>query len=267
MCYHSSCMYMYIILYKFVLPFVFCSSLAAGIWALPIYYRRSTFLPLYCVSLARSCSLYSLVRSLYIDFIKISIRTFTRLLFFIYRCQFMYGELTDKETITRLDYTLENQLQDQFEVLLYKSNSKYQLFIYYHEQLIVTIILSQMTHSSSTSWYYCTFDMCRRLEFWIPSGSCVYRRKYQFMFGFHGNISLSFNLPWHFIDIFGHYCDCCFCFSAATSKPQTCSFMFLIMLYIDRLSICLLLSLCLRVHCISNVTALCEQEKLWAFGR
>ncbi|XP_031626663.1 potassium voltage-gated channel protein eag isoform X2 [Contarinia nasturtii] len=38
------------------------------------------------------------------------------------RCQFMCGELTDKETISRLDYTLENQLQDQFEVLLYKSN-------------------------------------------------------------------------------------------------------------------------------------------------
>lgn len=36
----------------------------------------------------------------------------------------MYGELTDKETISRLDYTLESQLQDQFEVLLYKNNSK-----------------------------------------------------------------------------------------------------------------------------------------------
>lgn len=36
----------------------------------------------------------------------------------------MYGELTDKETIGRLEYTLENQLQDQFEMLLYKSNSK-----------------------------------------------------------------------------------------------------------------------------------------------
>lgn len=39
----------------------------------------------------------------------------------------MYGELTDKETIARLDYTLENQLQDQFEVLLYKNNSKFPL--------------------------------------------------------------------------------------------------------------------------------------------
>lgn len=50
----------------------------------------------------------------------------------------MYGEKTNPETISRLDYTLENQLQDQFEVLLYKSNSKYQLFIYL---LLVAIII------------------------------------------------------------------------------------------------------------------------------
>lgn len=36
----------------------------------------------------------------------------------------MYGELTDKETVARLEYTLENQQQDQFEILLYKKNSK-----------------------------------------------------------------------------------------------------------------------------------------------
>lgn len=53
----------------------------------------------------------------------------------------MYGEQTDKETIARLDTTLENQLQDQFEVLLYKRDSKYQLCIHYHVQLVVTIIL------------------------------------------------------------------------------------------------------------------------------
>lgn len=36
----------------------------------------------------------------------------------------MYGELTDKETIARIDMVLENQLHDQFEILLYKKNSK-----------------------------------------------------------------------------------------------------------------------------------------------
>ncbi|XP_034238294.1 potassium voltage-gated channel protein eag [Thrips palmi] len=39
------------------------------------------------------------------------------------RCTFMYGELTDKETISRIDMVLENQLHDQFEILLYKKNS------------------------------------------------------------------------------------------------------------------------------------------------
>lgn len=37
----------------------------------------------------------------------------------------MYGELTDKDTITRLEKVLEEQQQDQFEMLLYKKNSKY----------------------------------------------------------------------------------------------------------------------------------------------
>lgn len=34
------------------------------------------------------------------------------------------GELTDKETIKRIDEILENHYQDQFEILLYKKNSK-----------------------------------------------------------------------------------------------------------------------------------------------
>lgn len=50
----------------------------------------------------------------------------------------MYGELTDKETIARLEYTLENQLQDQFEVLLYKSNSKsWVLFLFFRFSLLL----------------------------------------------------------------------------------------------------------------------------------
>ncbi|XP_078047374.1 potassium voltage-gated channel protein ether a go-go isoform X2 [Augochlora pura] len=38
------------------------------------------------------------------------------------RCGFMYGELTDKETIARIDECLEGQIHDQFEILLYKKN-------------------------------------------------------------------------------------------------------------------------------------------------
>ncbi|XP_058797652.1 potassium voltage-gated channel protein eag [Phymastichus coffea] len=39
------------------------------------------------------------------------------------RCSFMYGELTDKETIARIEECLEGQICDQFEILLYKKNS------------------------------------------------------------------------------------------------------------------------------------------------
>lgn len=49
------------------------------------------------------------------------------------RCSFMYGELTDKETISRIDHVLEHQLHDQFEILLYKKNSEYPVFWLVHE--------------------------------------------------------------------------------------------------------------------------------------
>ncbi|XP_029347249.1 potassium voltage-gated channel protein eag isoform X3 [Acyrthosiphon pisum] len=40
------------------------------------------------------------------------------------RCSFMYGDLTDKETICRIDEVLESHYNDQFEILLYKKNSE-----------------------------------------------------------------------------------------------------------------------------------------------
>lgn len=40
------------------------------------------------------------------------------------RCGFMYGDLTDKETIARIEECLESQIHDQFEILLYKKNSE-----------------------------------------------------------------------------------------------------------------------------------------------
>jgi len=36
----------------------------------------------------------------------------------------MCGEMTDKETIGRVDECLEQYMQDQFEILLYKKNRK-----------------------------------------------------------------------------------------------------------------------------------------------
>lgn len=41
----------------------------------------------------------------------------------------MYGELTEKETVARIEYALENQQLDQFEILLYKKNSNITFFM------------------------------------------------------------------------------------------------------------------------------------------
>ena len=38
------------------------------------------------------------------------------------RVGFMYGELTDSNTIEQIDDSLENHVTDQFEILLYKKN-------------------------------------------------------------------------------------------------------------------------------------------------
>lgn len=38
------------------------------------------------------------------------------------RCTFMCGELTDKDTMERVNECLEQYTQDQFEILLYKKN-------------------------------------------------------------------------------------------------------------------------------------------------
>ena len=40
------------------------------------------------------------------------------------RFSFMYGELTDKNTISALNDALETHQQDQYEILLYRKNRK-----------------------------------------------------------------------------------------------------------------------------------------------
>lgn len=50
----------------------------------------------------------------------------------------MYGELTEKETVARIEYALENQQLDQFEILLYKKNSNITFFyaIFLHIKIL-----------------------------------------------------------------------------------------------------------------------------------
>lgn len=165
---------------------------------------------------------------------KIPIWIFSRLHFYLNycRCAFMYGESTDKEMIGRLDYTLENQLQDQFEMLLYKSSSKFctlilsldvsvckwlsQLFLSRQNVLLPSSVRCQRNDDVKL----CRMRMRRHISTEIAI-LCVV---------IHGNISLSFNLQWHFIDILGRYWDCRFCFGCHV-KYETCSFMLLIVLY------------------------------------
>lgn len=53
----------------------------------------------------------------------------------------MHGELTDKETAERVERALDHHLADQLEILLYKKNSWYYIFLYYASIKIHTIIL------------------------------------------------------------------------------------------------------------------------------
>ncbi len=41
------------------------------------------------------------------------------------KCSFMYGDLTDKETIQKVEEAFEKQEPEQVELLIYKKNSKY----------------------------------------------------------------------------------------------------------------------------------------------
>lgn len=38
------------------------------------------------------------------------------------RCSFMYGELTDKQTISQVEQNLDSHSMDHFEILLYKKS-------------------------------------------------------------------------------------------------------------------------------------------------
>lgn len=53
----------------------------------------------------------------------------------------MYGELTDKETVARVEYALEHQQHDQFEILLYKKNSEYSMIEIFERKRIVSLNL------------------------------------------------------------------------------------------------------------------------------
>lgn len=44
----------------------------------------------------------------------------------------MYGEMTDKATISKIEQTLDNHSLEQFEILLYKKTRKSMLFFVFY---------------------------------------------------------------------------------------------------------------------------------------
>lgn len=57
----------------------------------------------------------------------------------------MYGELTEKEAVERVDRALDHHLADQFEILLYKKNRAIFIFNIRHELILCSINLYTMS--------------------------------------------------------------------------------------------------------------------------
>ena len=55
------------------------------------------------------------------------------------RCSFMYGEMTDKQTTTRIEQALENHAIEQYEILLYKKTSKSSLSFTFFISMCVVV--------------------------------------------------------------------------------------------------------------------------------
>lgn len=70
---------------------------------------------------------------------------FVCFVFLCRRCTWMYGELTEKEAVERVDRALDHHLADQFEILLYKKNRAIFIFNIRHELILCSINLYTMS--------------------------------------------------------------------------------------------------------------------------
>lgn len=83
----------------------------------------------------------------------------------------MYGELTEKDAVERVDRSLDHHLADQFEILLYKKNRTYETPLLSYTQ---TITLYR--HSShycveiQTSWINKRSMFLKRITLRGPAG-------------------------------------------------------------------------------------------------
>ena len=77
------------------------------------------------------------------------------------RVSFMYGELTDKNTIDAIDEALETHQTEQFEILLYKKNRKSFLII------LFALLKDSATFLLFLEWQPAAspFQRCRMVSF------------------------------------------------------------------------------------------------------
>lgn len=62
------------------------------------------------------------------------------------RCSFMYGELTDKQTISQVEQNLDSHSMDHFEILLYKKSGPQT-----RKYLIIQTMVREMERENGSS--------------------------------------------------------------------------------------------------------------------
>ena len=67
-------------------------------------------------------------------------------------CAFMYGELTDKEAISKTDHSFEAMVQEQVEILLYKKNSQYKLIDWLRVDWLICMYESECISKRVPVW-------------------------------------------------------------------------------------------------------------------
>lgn len=73
-------------------------------------------------------------------------------------CAFMWGELTNRDTMKRLEETLENQEQEQFEVLLYRKNSKLRSLLFLRSDFVLIVVCELEYNLFCLQWAFDLFS-------------------------------------------------------------------------------------------------------------
>ena len=71
-------------------------------------------------------------------------------------CSFMYGDLSDKDTVEKVEMAFEDMEQTQVEILLYKKNRRFTRYLYtiLMHSLIIRYLYTIILHSLSIRYLY-----------------------------------------------------------------------------------------------------------------